>query len=292
VDWQTLELDVPAAQLARAEALLSLLGAASVPLAAGDGSEILEPEPGTTPVWAVTTIRAAFPASTDIERVAALLSQGLDDAVEISIAASTDEIWTDALTPQPSEIGIGSRLTICGAQHAPPIGNRTVVRLNRGLGFGTGDHPTTRLCLEWLDASLAAHARVIDYGCGSGILAVTALRLGAAFAWAVDIEPQALEATAANAELNGVGERLWIGHPDDLRTRDTDVVLANILATPLIALAPRLASLVSRRGTVVLTGLLPEQAGAVRNAYAAHFAALSRRDRDGWTCLVASDRRA
>lgn len=290
MDWQILELDVPAAELARIEALLSLLGAASVTLAPGDGDQILEPEPGTNPVWAMTTLRAVFPANADVERVAAWLAQTLDD-VEIRVTALPGALWTEALAREPAELCIGSRLAICGAQHSPQAGNRTVVRLNRGLGFGTGDHPTTHLCLEWLEASLATGTRVVDYGCGSGILAVTALRLGASFAWAVDIEPQALAATAANAELNGVLERLWIGHPDELHAYDADVVLANILATPLIVLAPRLARLVRPNGTVVLTGLLPEQAEAVHDAYAAQFAKLSRRDRDGWTRLVASERR-
>lgn len=291
MDWQQLELDLAAAQLARAEALLSILGAASITLAPCGGDEILEPEPGTTPVWTATTVRALFPASIDVERVAAWLSESLGDRVAIRVALLPETAWAGALASEPRKLSIGSRLLICGAQHAPEAPGRLVVRLHRGPGFGTGDHPTTRLCLEWLDASFEAGSSIVDYGCGSGILGVSALRLGASKAWAVDVEPQALQAAAANAALNGVGERLWTGRPDELRARAADAVLANILAKPLIELAPRFASLVSPRGSIVLSGLLRDQFEAVRDAYSPYFATFTRRDRDGWTCLTASARR-
>lgn len=279
---------MPACALPQAEALLTLLGAASVTLAGTGSDEVLEPEPGTAPVWPVTCIRALFPAETDLARVARVLTQSLGADVESRVVPVADAEWAGALTDEPREIAIGSRLLITGALDGVACADRTVVRLRRGLGFGTGDHPTTRLCLEWLEAELRAGATVIDYGCGSGVLAVTALRLGADHAWAVDIEPQAIAATRANAELNGVADRLWVGYPANLPTAGADVILANILARPLLELADQLAARAGRSGTVVLAGILAEQYAEVSAAYARHFSTLARRDRDGWVSIVAS----
>lgn len=289
MDWQQLELELPAGRLPEAEALLLLLGARSLTLVGAGSDEILEPDPGSTPLWKLTRVRALFAADIDLARAERVLAQSLGTEVAIEIETVTEADWADALTAVPREIRIGRRLMIAAKAGALAPEDRTVVRLNRGLGFGTGEHPTTRLCLEWLDGQLTPGAMVIDYGCGSGILAVAALRLGAARAWAVDIEPQALEATAATAALNAVGDRIWVGRPDELPVSRADVVLANILAGPLIDLAPRLAGLAAGSGTLVLTGILPAQRAGVRDAYSAHFARLEARERAGWVCLIASD---
>ena len=283
-----LELELPALQLPKAEAMLGLLGALSLTFVGAGSDEILEPKPGTTPVWSLTRVRALFANDVDLTRAKRVLSQSLGDDINIDIVTVKDSDWVAALTAAPREIRVGRRLMITAAQGTHLPGDRTVVRLNRGLGFGTGEHPTTRLCLEWLDANLAPGATVIDYGCGSGILAVAAMCLGAARAWAVDIEPQALEATAANAALNGVDAQVWVGRPEELPASSADIVLANILSGPLIELAPRLAGLSDGSGTLVLTGILREQHDQVRAAYSAHFARLETRGREGWTCLIAS----
>lgn len=288
MSWQQLELQLPASQLPQAEALLSLLGAASVTLAGAGRDEILEPEPGSAPVWPVTRVRALFPIDFDLSSATRVLAQSLGADILIQTSTLADAEWTDTLTEVPREIAIGSRLLITGVLGAVACADRTVVRLRRGLGFGTGDHPTTRLCLEWLEAELQAGATVIDYGCGSGILAVTALRLGADYAWAVDIEPQAIAATTATAELNDVADRLWVGYPANLPSASADIILANILARPLLGLADQLAAHAGRSGTVVLTGILAEQYAEVSAAYAGYFSTLARRDRDGWVCIVAS----
>ena len=285
--WQQLELKLPARHLPQAEALLELLGAASITLIGTGPDEVIEPDPGTAPVWPITCVRALFAADTDLDHVTRILERSIGTAPSVTAGALDDAAWMDALSAEPREQRVGSRLLITSSQDARHHDERIAVRLNRGLGFGTGEHATTRLCLEWLDTELRPGAAVLDYGCGSGILAIAALRLGARYAWAVDIEPQALEATSANAMLNAVGDRLWIGEPADLPDVETDLVLANILARPLIELAPRFAAVLGESGTAVLSGVLVDQRREVREAYAAHFADIDERMLDGWACLIA-----
>ena len=283
-----LELRLTAAQTAHAEALLELLGAASVTLLGAGDAEIVEPEPGTAPVWPQTRVRALFPGDTDLERVQRVLAESLGANVAAAAGRLEPDDWIGALAVAPVELPIGRRLLITGADQAPRETDRAVVRLRRGLGFGTGEHASTQLCLEWLESELPANAAVVDYGCGSGILAIAALKLGARRAWAVDIEPQALAATAANASLNGVERALWVGAPEELAVGGADVVVANILARPLIELAERIASLLGASGTAVLSGALPGQAAQLREAYAPHFASLEAVERDGWLRIVAT----
>jgi ribosomal protein L11 methyltransferase len=290
VAWQVLELRLTAPALPQAEALLALLGAAAVTLAGEGHEEILEPDPGAMPIWRSLAVRALFPAEFDLARGTQMLSATLGDDVAITASQLADADWTGAVAAQPREQFIGQRLTIAPASAPPELGGRVVVRLRRGLGFGTGDHPTTRLCLEWLDAQLAPGATVLDYGCGSGVLAIAALRLGANYAWALDIEPQALEGTADNAALNAVADRLWIGSPAALPDVVANVILANILARPLIGLVARFDTLLGESGTLVLSGLLENQLEQVRRAYADRFAVLAAETRDGWVRLIARRR--
>jgi ribosomal protein L11 methyltransferase len=292
VDWQQLELELPAAQLPQAEALLGLLGARSLTLLGAGDDEILEPEPETTPVWNRTRVRALFDAEFDLAGITAVLKQHLGARLTVNITSLPQSAWLDAAQAVPKVIEIGRQLSIVPADTEPPTGPRTIVRLYRGPGFGTGEHPTTRLCLQWLDAELVAGARVIDFGCGSGILAVAALCLGAAYAWAVDVEPQAVDATRANARLNGVADRLWAGAPAALATPPADLLLANILARPLIELAPQLAALIDADGTLVLSGILTSQRDKVAAVYARRFAAVDFVELDGWVSLIATRRYA
>ncbi len=156
-----------------------------------------------------------------------------------------------------------------------------------GFAFGTGEHPTTALCLEWLEANFRG-GTLIDYGCGSGVLALTALALGGRYASAVDTDPQALAATLANALLNRQMERLFVGPPTELPQVGVDVLVANILAGPLVELAPALAARVNHGGRIVLSGVLASQADRVTAAYEPHFAAFDYLERDGWMRIVAT----
>jgi len=281
-----LALEVPIERLPEADAVLELLGASSITHLPASDEDILEPAPGTTPHWQRTCIRALFPSDRNVVAAAALLREHFGPATKIEIDAVAAASWRDAVSIQPVTLDVGERLSIAAATAVQIPSHRTVVRLNRGLGFGTGQHPTTALCLEWLEANLAPGSTVIDYGCGSGILAVTALRLGALHASATDIEPQAIAATAANAELNDVADRLWVGPPAELAGPPADVVLANILAGPLVALAPRLTALTKPAGVIVLTGILADQATLVRDAYAPAFVEVVHLEREGWVGLV------
>ena len=195
-----------------------------------------------------------------------------------------DQDWVRASQTQFEPLAIGQRLWIGASWHEPPAG-RVAVRIDPGLAFGTGSHPSTRLVLVFLDAALRGGESVLDYGCGSGILAIAAAKLGAAHVVGVDIDPQAVETTLANARANGIAMNATL--PDALPDAEYDLVLANILAQPLIVLAPLLA----RRGArVVLSGILEAQADEVARAYAPWYDVSVPSHEDGWA-LVAGRRR-
>ncbi len=181
---------------------------------------------------------------------------------------------------------IGERLWLASADDDVVPSDRALVRINMGLAFGTGEHPTTALCLDWLESQVANRMTMLDYGCGSGILALAALALGARFAYAVDNDPQALVATNANAVLNGAEERLFVGAPESLPAVAVDVLAANILAGPLVELAPVLAKSVVPGGVLVLSGILEPQAARVAAAYSPYLADVAQAARDGWVRLT------
>jgi ribosomal protein L11 methyltransferase len=270
----------------RAEALLTLAGAESISLHDAADDPVLEPEPGTTPLWPDVELRALFPADADLGSLRALLASSCG-AVDIAIAALDDEDWRAGIEQRFAARPIGKRLWLAPASDATGPSDRAIVRLHMGFAFGTGEHATTALCLEWLDAHLRPRETVLDYGCGSGILALAALALGARVAWATDTDPQALLATRANGVLNGVAERLHVYTPEDLDAPAADVLVANILARPLIELAPTLAPRVRPRGRVVLAGLLERQADNVTAAYARYFGGFERVTHDGWVRIAA-----
>jgi ribosomal protein L11 methyltransferase len=207
-------------------------------------------------------------------------------AIECRTAVA-DTDWVRATQAQFPPTRISDRLWIVPTWHEPPDPEAVVVRLDPGVAFGTGTHPTTRLCLRWLDATLRPGASVLDYGCGSGILAIAAAKLGASRVVGSDIDPQALQAARANSEANAV--RADYTQPDSLRAGTWDVVLANILSNPLTLLAPALLARVAPGGALVLSGILERQADEVIEAYRAADASvpLSVWSADeGWVCLA------
>ncbi len=261
-------------------------GALSVTFTDARDDPVLEPLPGEFRLWPVTRVQALFDAeSTPGPELAATLRSGLGlPAAAIAIETVADRAWEREWLRDWHALRFGERLWICPRHESVPEAAGVVVRLDPGLAFGTGTHPSTALCLEWLDRRLLPGVELIDYGCGSGILAIAALRLGAARAQCHDIDGQALLATAENAAENGVQERTVLcSSPGQLTP--ADVLLANILSGPLCVLAPRFAGLVRPGGQVVLAGLMEHETADVTRAYRACFDMRPFGHRDGWVCL-------
>jgi ribosomal protein L11 methyltransferase len=258
------------------DALLDL-GALSVTLQdnipdTGIDEPIYEPTRGETPLWQRTRLLALFDAGSDEHLIIAALANMLPDVPAWHAEIIEDQAWERAWMDDFRPMRFGERLWICPSWAEPPEPDAVVLRLDPGLAFGTGTHPTTALCLKWLDWQPLTGCTVLDYGCGSGILAIAALLLGAERAVAVDNDPQALIATRDNAERNGIApERLAVCLPEEIDRHlgegEADVTLANILAGPLQALAPELARLTRTSGWIVLSGILADQANAVAEAY-------------------------
>lgn len=289
--WRQLCLHLDAAQAAHAEALLHLAGAAAVSIVDDADSPLLEPEVGATPLWPSVRVKALFPSETDLERLARLLERSLENRAPPSIEPLADEDWIAAWRQRVRRSRFG-RLRILPAEDAIPDDASAAVALHMGLAFGTGDHPTTALCLEWLGAHDLSGLDVVDYGTGSGILALAALKLGAAAAWGTDIEPQALEAARDNARLNGLEHAFRLVSPDSLPLElQVDVVIANIVAGPLVALAPRFAALSRAGSRIVLSGILERQIDEVECAYAPDYERFEVASRDGWV-RVAAERKS
>lgn len=277
----------------RLELALDDIGALSVTLMdanadAPDEQAIFEPGVGEQPLWRTMTLTALFAHGTAPDLI--LLALGaIDDDLDLSSAQFrevADEDWVRAWMDQFKPMQFGARTFIVPwNQDLPEAAQRpdaAVVRLDPGLAFGTGTHPTTALCLAWLDGQALAGTTVLDFGCGSGILAIAALKLGAARALGVDNDPQALIATHDNAERNDVGARLSAFAPADEPVTQYDVVVANILASALDALAPLLAQRTRAGGTIALSGILAGQEPELLTRYAEWFDALAATGHDGW----------
>jgi ribosomal protein L11 methyltransferase len=216
--------------------------------------------------------------------VTTLLSLPATPAFKTEIIADQD--WVRAWMDRWQPMHFGANLWVVPSWLAPPEANAANIILDPGMAFGTGTHATTAMCLEWLATHPPRDLEVIDYGCGSGILALAALKLGAKHALGTDTDPQALTVSRENAERNQVAERLTLCLPQAVPAEaSADIVLANILADPLVQLAPRLTALVRPGGWLILSGLLANQADEVEAAYAAHFV-LARRIHDGWAMLA------
>jgi len=276
--------------LALSDALLEA-GAISVDVAdAHAGTEQETPifqEPGEEAGVAYGSNRliALFDPGTDAAAALAraCAAAGLDPVPEYRTAEVPEQDWVKLTQSQFAPLRVSARLWVVPSWHAAPDGSAINIVLDPGLAFGTGSHPSTRLCLNWLDRHLIPGSSVIDYGCGSGILAIAAAKLGAGRVVGVDIDPLALVTSRYNAEQNRVAAT-FVG-ADGLRPQPSDVVMANILSNPLKILAPLLAELTVPRGQVVLSGILAPQAGAVADAYSEWFDMESPVEEQGWIML-------
>ncbi|OCG09042.1 ribosomal protein L11 methyltransferase [Gilliamella sp. wkB178] len=244
-------------------------GAVSVTFEDTYDTPVFEPLPGETKLWGNTDVIGLYDAQTDINRLKAVLNL---DQFSYKIEQLEDKDWEREWMDNFHPMQFGQRLWICPSWREVPDPNAVNVMLDPGLAFGTGTHPTTALCLTWLDSLDLNNKLVIDYGCGSGILAIAALKLGAKQVIGIDIDPQAIQASRDNAERNNVSEKLSLYLAKDLPDNlQADVVVANILAGPLKELEPHISKLVKPKGHLGLSGILATQAPAVSSAYQPHF---------------------
>lgn len=274
MSWLQLKIEAGKADVHRYEALLELAGAAAVLMEDSGDQPLLEPPPGAQPLWDATRVTGLFVVDSEMDAVVEFLERQLGHPLPAHrIEVLEDKDWERAWMDNYHPMRFGDRLWVVPSWTPPPQPAAINLLLDPGLAFGTGTHQTTALCLEWLDSLDLQDKVIVDYGCGSGILAVAALLLGAREAWCVDLDPQALIATRDNAERNGVAERVRVFLPQDFPAdfnggQGADVVVANILAGPLAELAPVLTGLLRPGGALALSGIILSQTDEVRAAYA------------------------
>ncbi len=282
--WLQIRLDTRAELAPAAEDALLGLGAAAVTLEDNADQPLFAgAEPGER-LWQETRVSGLFPADTDIEGLRAALPENYRPSLRAEILEDKDweREWMQHYQPRQFAEG----LWLCPSWLEPPDPSAVTIMLDPGLAFGTGTHPTTAMCLGELAERVTAGQRVVDFGCGSGVLGIAALRLGAGSLLATDTDPQALAATWANAERNHIAAgSLQVSHPDELGNAEpADLVVANILAGPLCTLAPVLTTLLKPGATLLLSGILLEQVEQVRAAYGLPLEIA--REQEGWVTLA------
>jgi ribosomal protein L11 methyltransferase len=291
--WLQLRLDTQPGEIESLEERMLATGAVAVTMEDNADQPVLEPGVGETPLWGQVRLTGLYPADADMDQVLAgfppQLLRRANQRVEILEDKDWEREWMQHYRPMP----FGKRLWVCPSWLQPPDPGAINLLLDPGLAFGTGTHPTTALCLAQLDSMDLEGCDIVDYGCGSGILAVAALRLGAAFALAVDNDPQALVATRDNAGRNGIAAAsMEVVLPDAVDhhawSGRASLVIANILAGPLMELADTLSAFLQPGGTLLLSGLLDTQAAALCEHYADRINLQVAGEKDGWVCLRGS----
>jgi ribosomal protein L11 methyltransferase len=290
--WTQLRIPADPDSADRLEDLLIELGAEAVSMEDAADQPLYEPDAGTTPLWHNTTVTGLFEAGRDADQLCSDIRAGWHQQTghnlpDINVSQIEDKDWVRAWMDDFHPLQFGERLWIVPSWHDAPDPNAANLILDPGLAFGTGTHPTTALCLEWLDSQNLNDKQVIDYGCGSGILGLAALLLGAKHVVGVDTDPQALQASRDNAQRNGVdNHRLDLYLPEGEPDTTADIMLANILAQPLIGLASHLAARTRPGGKLVLSGILAHQAQNVIAAYEPWFTMDPPEQREEWIRLT------
>jgi ribosomal protein L11 methyltransferase len=290
MSWLELSVQVSRENAPLVESLLQNEAVLALTLTDDADDPVLEPGVGETPLWPSVCVTALFSGDTAVEPLTRMLSlvPGVDWPHQVNFRKFEDQQWERVWLDRFKPMQFGSGLWIVPGEGQAPVDARHVLRLDPGLAFGTGTHPTTHLCLEWMDSHDFSGEQVVDYGCGSGVLGITAAIKGARAVICIDNDPQALTATGDNALRNGVQDVVDSLAPEEFKPQKADVVLANILAGPLVELAPRLTATLRPGGTLVLSGILQEQAEEVKNAYISGFSELQLKLMDGWVILTAT----
>ena len=296
--WLQIHITVEQAQVDFTETLLSSLGAVSVTLDDAENQDLLEPLPGETPLWNKVIVTGIYAQEEgeeiDVDALMTFITAQMPDVphrYEFMEDQEWERTWMDAYEP----IQIAEKYWIVPEWMEAPEADAVNIKLDPGLAFGTGNHASTFLCLQWLGKTDVKDKIVIDYGCGSGILGVAALLLGAKKVYATDIDPQAVLATKQNAELNGVLENLYVGLPEEfnvaLKNEKADVFVANILAGPLMMLAKEFSTLIKSDGEFALAGVIEEQVADVSSVYSQFFDIVGVEKRDENWCRISGSRK-
>jgi len=292
MDWLQIQVTVDPRLAEAVACVLENLDALSVTYTDAADQPLFEPDLGTTPLWDQTRVVGLFPKEANGESLRQELAAQLELATDrFELEPLAEQNWIESWRSHFRSGPIGKQLWIAASDEVPPT-DRTAIILNPGLAFGAGSHPTTRLCLSWLDERYGAGEldgrRVIDFGCGSGILAIAAAKLGAGNILAIDHDPQALTATLDNAKSNGVSKHIATCLPGQWPAEwinchgKVDLLLANILANPLIELIEHFAELLRPGGLIVLSGILESQGEAIIQTYSSAFSDLHTEVEDGW----------
>ena len=295
--WLQIHITIEQAQVDFTETLLSSLGAVSVTLDDAENQDLLEPLPGETPLWNKVIVTGIYAQEEDeeidVNALTTFITAQMPDTplrYDFLEDQEWERTWMDAYEP----IQIAEKYWIVPEWMQAPEPDAVNIKLDPGLAFGTGNHASTFLCLQWLGKINLKDKIVIDYGCGSGILGVAALLLGAKKVYATDIDPQAVLATKQNAELNGVLEHLYVGLPEEFNIefnhQKADVFVANILAGPLMALAPEFSTLIKSEGEFALAGILEEQVTDVSAVYSQFFDIIEVEKREEQWCRISGKR--
>ncbi|MDC8829400.1 50S ribosomal protein L11 methyltransferase [Alteromonas gilva] len=271
--WLQLKIETSAEMAEQIGGMFTANGAQAVTFVDAKDTPMYEPKPGEVMLWPDTQVIGLFDASDDMPAIIKRLGNAkvLGKDFKYRLEPLEDKDWEREWMDNFHPMQFGKRLWICPSWRDVPDPNAVNVMLDPGLAFGTGTHPTTSLCLRWLDGVDVEGKTVVDFGCGSGILAIAALKLGAKNVIGIDIDPQALQASMDNAQRNNVADRLSVFLPDNQPTLEADIVMANILSGPLLELRSVITNYCKQDGLLVLSGILAEQVPRIETAYQQHF---------------------
>ncbi len=291
--WQQLQLRTSAAHSESLEQVLLEFGAVAISFVDAEDQPLFQLEPGSTVIWDATVLVALFDSDHDLSQCLASLStnNAIENRTQLAIEILEDQDWERAWMDEFHAMQYGPALWICPSWQTPPDPDAVNIMLDPGLAFGSGTHATTSLCLEWLSGEELGNKTVVDYGSGSGVLAIGAALLGADRVIAVDNDPQAITATLDNSQRNNIGSQTLSAHlPQDTPDIQSDILIANILAGPLLTLAPTLKRLLKPSGSIVLSGILEEQIGMILEVYEPLFTMQAPQIKEGLVRLTGNNK--